>query len=1042
MTNECPKCQTDNPTDSKFCKECATSLTQIEGDAHTKTIETPTEELTTGSTYAGRYQIIEELGKGGMGRVFKVHDKEINEKIALKLVKPEIASDKNTIERFRNELKAARAISHKNVCRMFDLNKEKGHYYITMEYVPGEDLKSMIQMTRQLTVGTAISIAKQICEGLAEAHRQGIVHRDLKPNNIMIDKGGNARIMDFGIARTLKGKAITGSGVMIGTPEYMSPEQVEGKDVDQRSDIYSLGIILYEMLTGSVPFAGDSPFTVGIKHKSEIPESPIKINARISEDLNRLILKCLEKVKENRFQSADEVRSALEQIEHGLPTAERAVPKAKQLTSKEITVSFNVKKYLIPVFLTVAAAIVALFIWHPWAKKSAAPIPSDKPSLAVLYFENNTGDESLEYLRSGLSEWFITDLSQSKFLNVISGDRIYSTLKRLNLLDSTKYSSEDLTRVAELVYADHVLKGSYIKVGENFVITAMLQKPDTNETISSIQARCRGEEEIPDKVDELTRQIKLELALSPQQIASDIDEEVGKITTNYPEAFKLYSEGRKFHHETEYRKSIEKMERAIEIDPQFAMAFRSMGASYNNLLLFSDATRFRQKAFELKDRLSDRERYLIEGEFYSEKETTYAEAIESYSKLLELYPDDLIGNTNLGNLYSGIEEWDKAIKRYEALTQANDPSPFSVMNLAEAYRAQGLYDKAQAALEYYRSNIADSAVIHNELSLHYFLQGKYELALVECGKAISLYPNNINYEIQKSRIAQCQGDLQAAEEIYREVLESKELGYHLYTRIVLGTLHFLKGQYSEGVNQFDKAVDLAEKLEDKWWEATCRTMLALAHLKTGNPKKALQEVETAWEAGVEQESLNWQERALFVKGLALVGMNALTEAESTAEELREFIDQGMNTKKIRDYYQLKGKIELEKENFSLAITHFEEAKSLLQKEFALGPFDCDQALFAEPRALAYFRSGNLEKAKEEYIKIQSFVTGRLYYGDIYVKSFYMLGKIEEQQGNTAKAVEHSEKFLDLWKDADPGIAEVEDAKTRLAKFKMQSISLF
>jgi len=152
MTNECPKCQTDNPTDSKFCKECATSLTQIEGDAHTKTIETPTEELTTGSTYAGRYQIIEELGKGGMGRVFKVHDKEINEKIALKLIKPEIASDKNTIERFRNELKAARAISHKNVCRMFDLNKEKGHYYITMEYVPGEDLKSMIQMTRQLTV--------------------------------------------------------------------------------------------------------------------------------------------------------------------------------------------------------------------------------------------------------------------------------------------------------------------------------------------------------------------------------------------------------------------------------------------------------------------------------------------------------------------------------------------------------------------------------------------------------------------------------------------------------------------------------------------------------------------------------------------------------------------------------------------------------------------------------------------------------------------------------------------------------------------------
>jgi serine/threonine protein kinase/tetratricopeptide (TPR) repeat protein len=1032
MANKCPKCQTDNPEESKFCKECAASLTRIEGDEFTKTLETPTGDLSTGTTYAGRYQIIEELGKGGMGRVFKVHDTEINEKIALKLINPAIASDKNTIERFRNELKAARQISHKNVCRMFDLNKEKGHYYITMEYVSGEDLKSMIQMTGGLTAGTAVSIAKQICDGLSEAHSLGIVHRDLKPNNIMIDKGGNARIMDFGIARTLKGKAITGSGVMIGTPEYMSPEQVEGKDVDLRSDIYSLGIILYEMVTGGVPFEGSSPFTIGIKQKSEKPTPPAKINPRISEDLNRLILRCLEKDKEKRFQNAGEVRSALDLIEKGLPTTERAIPKPKPVTSREITVSFNIKKYLIPVVLTAAAAVVALFIWSPWAKKTQAPIPSDKPTLAILYFENNTGDETLEYLRSGLSEWFITDLSQSRFLNVITGDGIYSTLKKLNLLDTDKYSSEDLTRVAEMVYADHILKGSYIKVGDNFVITAMLQKPGTNETVSSRQVRCRGEEEIPDKVDELTRQIKQDLELTPQQIAVDIDAEVGQITTTSPEAFKFYSEGRKFHHETEYRKSIEMMERATELDPQFAMAFRSMGASYSNLLLFAEGKKFTQKAFELKDRLPERERYLIEGEFFRDKETTYAEAIESYSRLLDLYPDDLIGNTNLGIVYSSIEEWDMAIKSYEVLTKANDPAPFSVMNLAEAYRAQGLYDKAQAALEYYRDNIADNAVIHAELCLHYFSQGKYVLARDECGRALSLDPDNTVYQVQKGWIAQCQGNLQAAEEIYLEVLESEELGYHLYIRIVLGALHFLRGQYSEVKNQFNKGIELAAKLQDKWWEATSRIMLAFTHMKTGNFQEALEEVELAYRSGVEQESLRWQERALFVKGLAQVEMKALAEAENTAEELREFIEKGKNTKKIRDYYQLKGLIELEKNNISQAISHFETAEPLLQKEFSYGPFDCDQAIFAEPRALAYFRSGNLEKAKEEYEKNQSFVTGKLYYGDVYLKSFYMLGRIFEQEGNTAKAIENYEKFLELWKDADPGIAEVTDTKNRLA----------
>ncbi|MCK4431420.1 MAG: protein kinase, partial [Candidatus Aminicenantes bacterium] len=304
MGIKCPKCHSDNPDTKRFCGECGAQLHRegpigLSGPideisiSHTKTLETPKEELTTGSTFAGRYQIIEELGKGGMGKVYKVHDTEIKEKVALKLLKPEIASDERTIERFRNEIRLARKIAHKNVGRMFDLGKEKGTYYITMEYVEGQDLRGLIRQSRKLTVGTAISIAKQVCEGLAEAHRLGVIHRDLKPSNIMIDKEGSGRIMDFGIARSLRAKGITGAGVMIGTPEYMSPEQVEAKETDQRSDIYSLGIILYEMVTGRVPFEGDTPFTIGVKHKSEIPEDPKKFNTQIPEDLSRMILRCL-----------------------------------------------------------------------------------------------------------------------------------------------------------------------------------------------------------------------------------------------------------------------------------------------------------------------------------------------------------------------------------------------------------------------------------------------------------------------------------------------------------------------------------------------------------------------------------------------------------------------------------------------------------------------------------------------------------------------------------------------------------------------------
>src|SRR5512136_1540413 len=264
----------------------------------TETLKIPVKELTSGSTFAGRYQIIEELGHGGMGKVYKVQDTKIGEKIALKLIRPEAGLDKRSQERFSNELKLARKIRHKNVCQMFDLGEDQGTSYITMEYVRGEDLKQLIRKVGRLSPGQAIAIARQVCDGLEEAHKLGVIHRDLKPQNIMIDEEGRARIMDFGIARSLAGKSITGAGVLIGTPEYMSPEQVEGKDVDQRSDIYSLGVILYEMLTGRVPFSGDTPFAVGVKIKSEIPKDPRQLNPGIPDDLSCVILRCLEKDRE------------------------------------------------------------------------------------------------------------------------------------------------------------------------------------------------------------------------------------------------------------------------------------------------------------------------------------------------------------------------------------------------------------------------------------------------------------------------------------------------------------------------------------------------------------------------------------------------------------------------------------------------------------------------------------------------------------------------------------------------------------------------
>jgi serine/threonine protein kinase/tetratricopeptide (TPR) repeat protein len=532
MAVQCPNCRTDNPADSKYCKECATPLPPTEVSV-TKTLETSEKELITEATLSGRYRIIKELGKGGMGKVYKAVDTEINEEIALKLLKPEIVAEDKVIERFRNELKIARKISHKNVCRMYHLEKDENTTFITMEYVEGEDLKSSIEQKGKIPLNEAIIVAKQIAEGLAEAHRLGVVHRDLKPQNIMIDCDGNAHIMDFGIARIMASPGMTKEGTIIGTPDYMSPEQVDGKEADQRADLYSLGVIIYEMVTGRVPFKGESAMSVALKHKTESPPNPRELDAQIPESLDRLILKCMEKDKEQRFQSAASVLSELVTIEMEIK-GEPAAPTEK---ISDISLPDG---------------------------------PESKNSIAVLPFKDMSPQKDQDYFCEGVAEELINALTQVKDLKVAARTSSFSF----------KGKDVDIREMGRILNVGTVLEGSVQKSGNHLRITAQLINVSDGYHIWS--------ERFDRTMDNIFAiQDEISIAIVDKLKGELLEEDKEKITKRHTvnkDALNLYLKGRYFfnrRYQGDMIKAVDFYQRAIDKDPNYALPYVGISDVFN-----------------------------------------------------------------------------------------------------------------------------------------------------------------------------------------------------------------------------------------------------------------------------------------------------------------------------------------------------------------------------------------------------------------------------------------------------------------------------
>jgi len=800
--------------------------------------------LQEGDVLGGRYEIQKLLGEGGMGAVYKAIDRELDRPVALKLIRPELASNSSMLARFKQELLLSRQVTHKNVIRIYDLGDADGVKFITMEFVEGQDLRALIQDKNKFSPEEAVEVMQQVCQALEAAHAVGVIHRDLKPQNIMREASGRILVMDFGLARTMEGDGMTQTGALVGTMEYMSPEQALGKELDQRSDIFTAGLILYELLTGKMPFRADSALASLIKRTQERAIPVSDHDGSIPGALSEVVSKCLERDPNLRYQNATEVLRALDSWQ-----GKRAAA----------TLGFhaNVKPWgqtipwpLVTGILTVLVLAIVGFVF----RDKLLPSPSQAPaiSLAVMPFQNASGDQSWDWLGPSLADMLSTDVGQSSHLRTVSPDRMQQVIQDLRISPNASVDSLTLGRVAEFTNADTLVWGRFTRLGDQIRIDATVQDRKHNHTVQ-VKAEAANQQDLSKAVDRLAAQIRQNLSLS-SDLVKELQAQSFKPASSSVDALRDYNDGLRLLRQGNNLEAQKQFQAATTADPQFADAFSRLGEAYSALGYDNEAEQASRRAVELSQNLPLAQRYFMEASLARITKDN-AKAIAAYENLAKSFPDNLDVLFALGSLHEDAGSLDKARSFYDRVLQADKKNLDALLamgrvEIKSGNPQQGLdpLDRARRlAIDF--NNPEQQALILQATGIAYKLMNKPTEALRNYQDSMA-----INQKLGQKRgvaaslveIAQVQlslGKPDAALAAYnqalgirREIGAKKEAGD---TLIDLGDLYIERGQPDKALEVLKESLQIQRDAGDETYQGLCLNNIGNAYTLKGENEDAL-----------------------------------------------------------------------------------------------------------------------------------------------------------------------------------------------------------